>query len=752
MPDRLIETYALIKMGDDAWGTGDRHLMSVSVTQAMDARASSCEFQLDDPGLAIASKYLELSQAQGGIVGLPEDKSTTATTSSTNFSGGGTYNGSLSPNMKAYLDMLAYAEGTSGADGYRTIFTGKTFTDMSKHPRDKQCSGSLCSDAAGRYQFLSTTWDGLGLPDFTPSNQDIGAVKLIDQDGALNDVESGNISAAIAKNNTTWASLPGSPYGQPTKTEAELLEVYNKALAKYKGQPSATAPQAASTVGSTPIIETKATEIKSKGAEITIGLGFYGKAIAEFTFTHTSTDVDVKAQTVTFRGQSIRWQINRRIKNTAYQDITFKELANKIATENGVKLEFLAPDVKFKHIDQTQLTDYQFLHREAKQMGFQIAESKDNKTLIIREPQVKASGFVIRYGENLAEGIISDRALSDLQPVQDGTTVSQPTQSTTKSEAKWKIDPKSGTMRQEKPEQATTPQKTASGAKSQSVKGYHPDTIISPDIPPTLPQLPSTTTTTTTTTATASSTTTTASSSTLVNATARRERTQRVKGLPSTFTMTTTPEALNLEPGQSLNSEGFGVALDRAWVIDTLNHVLQNGTLKTTIGCYSPMSAPVRSPTASLSDPLPGSTDGSNLPQIDGWQWPIAGTVAGQNQEFGYGRGRLHAGIDIGGPPPDIVYAANSGVVDYAQNNSPGATGYGNLVIIKHDKGYETYYAHLDSIGVSVGQQVKVGQQIGVRGNTGTRDIHLHFEVRKDGQPVDPRTVLPKEGAPPNVG
>jgi muramidase (phage lysozyme) len=145
----------------------------------------------------------------------------------------------LSRNMRAFLDVIAYAEGTN--DKYNISFTHKKFYSFDRHPAALYCSGRLCSDAAGRYQFLSTTWQtvarSLGLYDFSPHNQDKAAVELIKRRGAYNAVEiiDGPISLEIAlrKCSLEWASLPGSPYGQPIKTVSELWNVFKRSLANY---------------------------------------------------------------------------------------------------------------------------------------------------------------------------------------------------------------------------------------------------------------------------------------------------------------------------------------------------------------------------------------------------------------------------------------------------------------------------------------------------------------------------------------
>ena len=153
------------------------------------------------------------------------------------------------PEVRSFLNTISYAEGTPGAAGYQTMFTGKKF-DPSKgwqHPRQLQRGGGYTSDAAGKYQYLSTTWEGvqkeLGLPDFSPQSQDIGALHLLKRRGALDPLLKGDITTAIHKSAPEWASLPtvkgGSYYGQPSKSLTDLQKYYQKQL----GQPIVAYPQ-----------------------------------------------------------------------------------------------------------------------------------------------------------------------------------------------------------------------------------------------------------------------------------------------------------------------------------------------------------------------------------------------------------------------------------------------------------------------------------------------------------------------------
>ncbi len=106
---------------------------------------------------------------------------------------------------------------------------------------------------------------------------------------------------------------------------------------------------------------------------------------------------------------------------------------------------------------------------------------------------------------------------------------------------------------------------------------------------------------------------------------------------------------------------------------------------------------------------------------------------------FGKRWGGRHNGLDIANDIGTPVESADGGVVTFAGYDGD----FGNLIIINHNNGYETYYAHLDSMDVSEGQKVIQGYKIGEVGNTGySTGPHLHFEVRKNGVPMDPSKYL----------
>ncbi|WP_216075442.1 glycoside hydrolase family 24 protein [Acinetobacter indicus] len=125
------------------------------------------------------------------------------------------------PNVRKFLDLIAQAEGVK--HGYNTMFGNERFGSLAAHPNVrkafKQTDGKTnYTTAAGRYQFLNSTWNNLakryGFRDFSPQAQDLGAIALIAGRGALDDVLKGNWQAAIQKTGKEWASLPSSTYKQ----------------------------------------------------------------------------------------------------------------------------------------------------------------------------------------------------------------------------------------------------------------------------------------------------------------------------------------------------------------------------------------------------------------------------------------------------------------------------------------------------------------------------------------------------------
>ncbi|MGJ7563180.1 peptidoglycan DD-metalloendopeptidase family protein [Variovorax sp. GB1R11] len=145
----------------------------------------------------------------------------------------------------------------------------------------------------------------------------------------------------------------------------------------------------------------------------------------------------------------------------------------------------------------------------------------------------------------------------------------------------------------------------------------------------------------------------------------------------------------------------------------------------------APASSPVKPPvTASPSAPGTGNSGDEDL----GWIWPASGSLIAGFDEA------KNKGYDISGKAGDPVLAAADGRVVYA---GAGLRGYGNLIILKHNNTYLTAYAHNQTLLVKEDQSVQKGQKIAEMGNSDADRVKLHFEIRRQGKPVDPSRYLP---------
>jgi lipoprotein NlpD len=148
---------------------------------------------------------------------------------------------------------------------------------------------------------------------------------------------------------------------------------------------------------------------------------------------------------------------------------------------------------------------------------------------------------------------------------------------------------------------------------------------------------------------------------------------------------------------------------------------------RTSLAAAAPSVAAVSAAPPALATPLRADDEG-----ID-WVWPAKGKIVAAYTE-------ASKGMDISGSLGLPVLAAASGKVVYS---GTGLRGYGKLVIIKHNNTYLSAYAHNHNIVVKEGEEVKKGQKIAEMGSTDTEQVKLHFEIRKQGKPVDPSKYLP---------
>lgn len=140
-----------------------------------------------------------------------------------------------------------------------------------------------------------------------------------------------------------------------------------------------------------------------------------------------------------------------------------------------------------------------------------------------------------------------------------------------------------------------------------------------------------------------------------------------------------------------------------------------------------------KSTTSSQKKVVKTSTQNTSLK----WRWPAQGRIIARFSS----QKSLNKGIDIKGSLGEPVVAAAPGAAVYAGS---GIRGYGNLLIIKHNDRFLSAYAHNSRLLIKEGEVIKAGQKIAEIGNSGTDKSKLHFEIRRDGKPIDPLRYLPK--------
>jgi len=448
-----------------------------------------------------------------------------------------------------------------------------------------------------------------------------------------------------------------------------------------------------------------------KGSKISISIDG-----VNFEYFHQSTNYDVIKGVTVIGGQSVRYVMDRRKRSRTVTDTTLKAFAEKLTKDSKIKLDWQAPtDISYTAITQQGISDFAVLIRECQKSGYFVSDN--NGTITVKAlSQVKESGVTLAKSD-MVSAVFRDEAL-------DGSKVDN-SSALLQDEPKAKIDPASGTMTPKLPDVDTVKDTSVTGKKAEKPTGKVAEGMEAVQV-------------------------------------AQRSRKKRVKGLPATFVVYTSKALLNLKPLDVITTTGFNAVLSRKWIVD---HVAHKGSDSTTeIKVYSPIEvidltpAPVAGASAAT-----GETAVTNIPPGSGYIMPANGLILPSGY-FGHPRDggtRLHKGWDISGTGGDTIIAMDAGIVSHVTvgcrvgDTSCGGF-YGNHVDIKHANGELSRYAHLQSVGVRVGQAVTRGQEIGKQGTTGSSTgNHLHFEIRTAGNiPIDPKKYLPslKVGAEVKVG
>ena len=187
---------------------------------------------------------------------------------------------------------------------------------------------------------------------------------------------------------------------------------------------------------------------------------------------------------------------------------------------------------------------------------------------------------------------------------------------------------------------------------------------------------------------------------------------------PSNTQVAASPEAATAPPSQSAGPESASApAATKAAPVVAQSSTQGSGAT----------AQPTPQPKAKTK-PVPVA----NAP-VDRWGWPAKGGIARSYAED------VHKGIDLAGARGDPVRASAAGVVVYA---GTGVMGYGALIIIKHNDTYLSAYGHNDELLAAEGEQVTAGKLIARMGSSGTDSVKLHFEIRRNGRPINPESLL----------
>lgn len=175
-----------------------------------------------------------------------------------------------------------------------------------------------------------------------------------------------------------------------------------------------------------------------------------------------------------------------------------------------------------------------------------------------------------------------------------------------------------------------------------------------------------------------------------------------------------------------------GVAVAKPVTTTTVNAA----TVPSAVPASAPKPVASAPAAAAVLPPVPAPAAPAAVAPLDeiNWIWPTNGVVLAGFDEV------KNKGLDLGGKAGDPVVAAADGRVVYV---GAGLRGYGNLIILKHNNTYLTAYAHNQTLLVKEDQSVRQGQKIAEMGNSDSDRVKLHFEVRRQGKPVDPAKHLP---------
>lgn len=429
---KLLSRIARIRIGEYLFESGDGLLLpDITVTLGENERSSGAAFSLYDPGLLIGAEFMKMSIASGGII-TPDDllkgkKAASGGTISLPSAGsnptGSFSGGNASQTERAIVAeclrqgvtddaQIAYILATAKHESGNFVYYEEIASGSAYEGR-----GDLGNTQAGD----GVRFKGRGLVQITGRDNYAKYSKILGQDFISNPKGMAEPKVAVftlvhgSKNGVFTTRKLDDYIGNGKQDFYNARRIINGTdradlIAGYAQDYLARVPQLKNASGSniqpsmapqvnptpTPLTQTTLPkETSIKGTEIIIELGYDPARLVAYHFIHVGTNVSKDRVDITsFEGKSVRWLLTRVTQTNSFENVTLKQVADLQASSLGLKLEMEGKGQKFQHLDVTGKTPFELLSREAKNIGFRIADDK-NKLILEPEARPKFTNFVI---------------------------------------------------------------------------------------------------------------------------------------------------------------------------------------------------------------------------------------------------------------------------------------------------------------------------------------------------------------------
>lgn len=746
---------------DDAmfvFGFGAKHLvldLSWDLMQGTDA--SSCNITVPGDDIELVDKLLGLKLYSPPP---PPSPASTGTTGSSGLGSSGVAANALDHEQKIIAECIrqgvtdkrqqAYilASAKHESDQYQTqteYSSGRQYEGRSDlgntQPGDGvKFKGRGYVQITGRrnHEVYSkrTGKDLVGNPEQIATDQDLSRFILVDGmktgaftgaklDDYLGGTKSDYIGARAIVNGSDKASLIAG-YAREYETRLTTGD-----LSKVGGTAPTQPTPTPTTQSKVPTVTTTEPPKTEAGGRIHIRVGEFGGLLYEYIYLLSGVTYSLDSagkNVLVIEGISPLWTLNQYQQTDTKTNLTLKQLASQIARDSNLSLDFTGEGVYYVHLENNGLTPYQLLLREATRAGYTIQNSGTKIVMKPIGPNRDPEGSGIKVPTRISLSNIISLSVSSKpsgqtpgsKPGIRGSWGKKPTLTT---------DPATGNTEQKAP----TPPSVGSSVVNNPKKPTGDKT------------------------ATDKSATTTGLVDTgdkVITQTSAESEVARIKDFPLNLTLVGSIDHLQITPCDLITVPNMIQFSTRVGTTEFWVYAIKFTLGAVGFGCSMELYQPgIAVPVAQAMSGTSGVAAPGITPTGTSWGHPAPGSV--MTAPWGEQRGsRRHGGQDWAGGNKQIL-AANDGVVIDSENsctvgNSSCGGGYGNLIDIRSKvdgKDWVHRYAHMTSISVKTGDQVRKGQVIGIEGNTGASfGDHLHFEIRDSsgygfGGTIDPVTV-----------